>query len=106
MVRAFAGCDPPPDEIPHVARQFGIGIGDRLPLANEAAHFLHQRLGPRLLARVWKLTISPIGRRQIAVRGQRLGQHQCEEQREKPHRASSSFFRIFGTSDASMGPMC
>src|SRR3546814_3964143 len=46
---AFARRDLAAHLVPHVARERRITVGNRLPLTDEAAQFLHQRLGARFL---------------------------------------------------------
>ena len=41
---AFPRCDAATDEVAHVTGELGIGIRDRLALADEAAKLFHQRL--------------------------------------------------------------
>ena len=70
--RLLARGDPAADEVAHVAGELGIGIGDRLALADEAAQLLHQRLRLGFLLGIGKLAVGPISRRQVAVGEQRL----------------------------------
>ena len=88
--RLLARGDSAADQVAHVAGELGIGIGDRLSLADEAAELFHQRLGPGFLPRVGQLAVSPIGRRQVAVGLQRLR----EKQRQAPEAASPDRFQF------------
>src|SRR5947199_403672 len=72
LLGRVAGGDSPTHQIAHVAGELGIGIGDRLSLADEAAQLFHQRLSFGLLTQIRQLAVRPIGWRQIAVSEQRL----------------------------------
>src|SRR5206468_3657725 len=59
--RFLAGRDASPHQIAHIASKLGVGIRDRLSLADEAAQLFHQRLGLRLLLGIGQLAVGPEG---------------------------------------------
>ncbi len=106
LVGAFAGEDALADQRAHVAGHFGIAVGDRLPLADEAAHRLHQRLRLPLLAGIGQLGVRIFRRRQQRIGQRRRGGKQQDGRDRRLHRAASQAARIAGMSWGMIAPIC
>ena len=85
--------------MPHIAGERRIAVGNRLPLADEAAQRFHERLGFFLLRGIGKLLIGIGCRWQAILRGRRRsGQGKLGEQDgPAPHFIFSSLATISGT---------